>query len=79
MELYWDRPREHWPRVSDGSIAIFTHLLDLDALLTEAAKIVRVVTAHEYDDKNFDTCVQNSLSQCRPEVRAGAHEKIFQK
>ena len=36
VELYWDRPREQWPRASDGSIEMFTQPLDLDALLKEA-------------------------------------------
>src|SRR5438093_9777524 len=30
VELYWDRPKERWPRASDGSLAMFTHPLDLD-------------------------------------------------
>ncbi len=33
VELYWDRPQEQWPRTPDGGLAMFTHLLDLDALL----------------------------------------------
>lgn len=33
LELYWDRPREQWPRDADGSLAMFTKALDLDALL----------------------------------------------
>jgi catechol 2,3-dioxygenase len=36
LELYWDRPREEWPHASDGSIEMFTHTLDLPALLREA-------------------------------------------
>ncbi len=32
VELYWDRPREAWPRASDGGLAMFTKPLDLDAL-----------------------------------------------
>jgi catechol 2,3-dioxygenase len=36
LELYWDRPREQWPRREDGSIRMFTEKLDLDALLAEA-------------------------------------------
>ena len=36
LELYWDRPQEQWPRASDGSIDMFTHALDLAALLREA-------------------------------------------
>jgi len=33
LELYWDRPREKWPRNADGSLAMFTEALDLEALL----------------------------------------------
>jgi catechol 2,3-dioxygenase len=33
VELYWDRPPEQWPRTPDGSLAMFTRALDLDALL----------------------------------------------
>jgi len=35
VELYWDRPREEWPRGKDGSLAMFTHPLDLNALLRD--------------------------------------------
>ena len=37
VELYWDRPREEWPKKADGSIDMYTHPLDLDALLRESA------------------------------------------
>jgi len=33
VELYWDRPKEEWPRNADGSLAMFTRRLDLDDLL----------------------------------------------
>lgn len=33
VELYWDRPRESWPRKADGSIDMFTKALDLEKLL----------------------------------------------
>ncbi len=33
VELYWDRPRELWPKKADGSIEMFTHALDLEGLL----------------------------------------------
>jgi catechol 2,3-dioxygenase len=36
VELYRDRPEHEWPRSPDGSIAMFTHPLDLDSLLREA-------------------------------------------
>jgi len=35
VELYRDRPREDWPRTADGGITMFTHPLDLRALLAE--------------------------------------------
>jgi catechol 2,3-dioxygenase len=37
LELYWDRPREQWPRTPGGAIAMRTDPLDLAALLREAA------------------------------------------
>ncbi len=37
VELYWDRPKETWPRGPDGSLAMFTHRLDLDDLLRARA------------------------------------------
>jgi catechol 2,3-dioxygenase len=37
VELYWDRPREQWPRAADGALAMFTRPLDLDDLLAESA------------------------------------------
>jgi catechol 2,3-dioxygenase len=33
VELYWDRPKEQWPLAADGSLAMFTHHLDLEGLL----------------------------------------------
>jgi catechol 2,3-dioxygenase len=35
LELYWDRPRENWPRHPDGALAMFTAPLDLESLLAE--------------------------------------------
>jgi catechol 2,3-dioxygenase len=35
VELYWDRPEAQWPRKPDGSLAMFTHRLDLDGLLRQ--------------------------------------------
>jgi catechol 2,3-dioxygenase len=36
IELYYDRPREEWPRSSDGGVAMMTAPIDLRALLAEA-------------------------------------------
>lgn len=35
VELYWDKPREKWPHAQDGGVAMYTHQLDLQALLGE--------------------------------------------
>src|SRR5439155_14493725 len=37
LELYWDRPRERWPREAEGRNAMRTGPLDLEALLREPA------------------------------------------
>jgi catechol 2,3-dioxygenase len=36
VELYWDRPRDQWPRTAAGELAMYTRPLDLQALLKEA-------------------------------------------
>ena len=35
VELYWDRPRDQWPRTADGSLTMYTRRLDLQGLLAE--------------------------------------------
>src|SRR5471032_574748 len=35
VELYWDRPREQWPRTANGELAMKTDWLDLEELLSE--------------------------------------------
>jgi catechol 2,3-dioxygenase len=35
VELYWDRPREEWPRTPDGGLAMMTAPLDIKDLLAE--------------------------------------------
>ena len=35
VELYWDRPRDQWPKSATGGIEMFTKPLDLKALLKE--------------------------------------------
>ena len=34
VELYWDRPKEDWPRNADGSLAMMTARLNLESLLS---------------------------------------------
>lgn len=35
VELYWDRPKERWPKKEDGSLEMFTRPLNLTSLLGE--------------------------------------------
>ncbi len=35
VELYWDRPRDQWPKKPDGSLHMFTRALDLQDLMKE--------------------------------------------
>jgi catechol 2,3-dioxygenase len=35
VELYWDRPKEQWPQKADGSLEMYSHVLDLEELLKE--------------------------------------------
>jgi len=36
VELYWDRPKEEWPKDEEGELTMFTRHLDLQALLASA-------------------------------------------
>ena len=36
IELYYDRPKDQWPRDPDGEVAMMSVPLDLEALLAEA-------------------------------------------
>jgi catechol 2,3-dioxygenase len=37
VELYWDRPKEHWPTHKNGSLEMYTKYLDLESLLKLAS------------------------------------------
>jgi catechol 2,3-dioxygenase len=39
VELYWDRPKELWPRTPDGRLAMYIRRLDLKDLLSEAGTL----------------------------------------
>jgi len=47
VELYWDKPKELWPRNSHGGLAMFTHHLDLRDLLSEAPSDLALSTGPE--------------------------------
>jgi catechol 2,3-dioxygenase len=36
VELYWDRPKDEWPRTATGELAMYTRHLDLRSLLAAA-------------------------------------------
>ena len=38
IELYWDRPRDQWPRDASGNLAMVTEALDVENLLSELQK-----------------------------------------
>lgn len=42
VELYCDKPKELWPRTSDGQLAMFTRRIDLHELLREAPSVLEV-------------------------------------
>lgn len=42
VELYWDRPRDQWPKKPDGSLNMFTHYLDTEALLQEIDSVEKL-------------------------------------
>ena len=35
VELYWDRPRELWPKNAEGGIEMYTRALDINGLMNE--------------------------------------------
>jgi catechol 2,3-dioxygenase len=35
VELYWDKPKEEWPKNKDGTLHMYTRTLDLDSLIKE--------------------------------------------
>jgi catechol 2,3-dioxygenase len=39
IELYWDRPKEEWPRDDGKGVAMVTRPLDLESLLAQAAGV----------------------------------------
>ena len=38
VELYWDKPKETWPKNPDGSLEMYTKPLDMEDLLEELVK-----------------------------------------
>ena len=38
VELYFDRPRDQWPKTEEGAVTMFTKRLDFDSLMAELEK-----------------------------------------
>ena len=47
IELYWDRPKEAWPRSPQGEIEMYTRRLDLNGLLKEVEALNPTPTIEE--------------------------------
>ena len=47
VELYCDKPKEAWPRDANGNLAMYTRMLDLNKLLSEARSGGAVSTGPE--------------------------------
>jgi catechol 2,3-dioxygenase len=54
VELYWDRPRDQWPRTPDGGLAMYTKRLDLHSLLRESTVATTSTEALEFDGSPRD-------------------------
>ncbi|HEY7059554.1 MAG TPA: VOC family protein [Vicinamibacterales bacterium] len=65
IELYWDRPRDQWPRSADGALQMTTDPLDVEALLTEAATEPAASTAAGAAADGLSEASRTRLSQLR--------------
>jgi catechol 2,3-dioxygenase len=76
IELYVDRPREQWPRASDGTLRMGTDPLDVDALLAEArqgarhAERTRATPAASSDAAALSSASRDRLAQLRTRLLA---------
>jgi catechol 2,3-dioxygenase len=52
IELYWDRPRDQWPRVK-GELRMHTRPLDLDSLLRELNHVDLPIKKEKEDQMSF--------------------------
>jgi catechol 2,3-dioxygenase len=72
IELYWDRPRDQWPHNPDGSVQMYTHRLDVDALLEEARqpRSAPAVPAATPETTPLDTQTRTRLNDLRTALLA---------
>ena len=70
VELYWDRPREAWPRPRDGEgVEMFTRALDVRGLLAE----LRLAEHHDRGDRRDR---QRRCGEGRDRLRLGAVARL---
>jgi catechol 2,3-dioxygenase len=55
LELYWDRPKDQWPRAADGSIQMTSEPLDVDGLLEEGRRPRPAATPRDSPPMSADT------------------------
>lgn len=66
LELYWDRPRQEWPRAKDGSLEMVTRRLDLDGLRAAAAAPAEPAPSPQY--ALMDETVRHRLRELRAQL-----------
>ncbi len=66
LELYWDRPRDEWPRGVDGTPEMMTRRLDLDALRAAAPATVEAANQSQY--ALMDETVRDRLKELRAKL-----------
>jgi len=65
VELYWDRPKESWPRADDGTIRMVTAPLDLRALRTATGDADPVQTGAQADSSQLSEAMRVRLRELR--------------
>jgi catechol 2,3-dioxygenase len=65
LELYWDRPRDAWPRAADGSLQMVTERLDLAKLRSETPVASPIPTNEESAYAPMTEAVRTRLQDLR--------------
>jgi catechol 2,3-dioxygenase len=79
LELYWDRPRDVWPRNADGTIQMITAPLDLPSLRAAADQAAYRPVREEPSDAAFPM-LSNGMRDRLRELRArllGLHKVLL--
>jgi catechol 2,3-dioxygenase len=60
VELYWDRPRDQWPRTLEGGVAMFVAPLDVEDLL--ASLDIENTIGRDFDLLQGETPIADALA-----------------